>query len=154
MQQHDTYVRISGQRKGADMSSIRVKQSPNIIVRIVWFVLLGWWLSGVWTVIAWLLCITIIGLPLGIMMLNALPQVTTLRSRDLLTVLDERGAVTVVDSVQLPIVVRALYFVLVGWWFSALWLSLAWLFGSSIFLLPVSFWMINRAPATLLLTRN
>lgn len=136
------------------MSSIRVQQSPNILIRILWFLLLGWWLSGMWTAIAWLLCISIIGLPIGIMMLNALPQVTTLRSRDLVTVLDARGVVTVVDSTQYPLLIRALYFVFVGWWFSAIWLSLAWLFGSTIFLLPVSFWMINRAPATLLLTRN
>jgi len=136
------------------MSSIRVQQSPNIIIRIIWFIVIGWWLSGVWTVIAWVLCVSIIGLPLGIIMLNALPQVTTLRSREQITVLDARGGITVVDSTQYPLLIRALYFVLVGWWFSALWLSVAWLFGSTVLLLPISFWMINRAPGVLLLTRN
>lgn len=136
------------------MSSTSVNQSPNILIRIVWFVLLGWWLSGVWTVVAWVLCVSVIGLPLGIIMLNALPQVTTLRSRELITVLDARGVITVVDSAQYPLLVRALYFVFVGWWFSAIWLSVAWLLGSSVILLPISFWMINRAPAVLLLTRN
>lgn len=136
------------------MSSHAVKQSPNLLIRIIWFLLLGWWLSGIWTVIAWVLCVTIIGLPLGIIMLNALPQVTTLRSRDLVTVLDARGVITVVDADQYPLLIRVVYFVFVGWWFSAIWLSVAWLLGSTVVLLPVSFWMINRAPAALLLTRN
>ncbi len=136
------------------MTTVNLKQSPNIIIRIVWFVAIGWWLSGAWTVIAWVLCVSIIGLPIGIIMLNALPQVTTLRSRDVVTIVDARGGVTVANSQQYPMLVRALYFVLVGWWLSALWLSLAWLFGSTVVLLPISFWMINRAAAVLLLTRN
>jgi hypothetical protein len=39
---------------------------------------MGWWLSLIWAGVAWLLCATIIGLPFGVLMLNALPAVTTL----------------------------------------------------------------------------
>jgi uncharacterized membrane protein YccF (DUF307 family) len=136
------------------MTSTPAQTAPNIIFRILWFLLIGWWLSGIWTAIAWVLSISIIGLPIGIIMLNALPQVTTLRGRDYVTMIDERGVVRVVNTPQYPMILRALYFIFVGWWFSALWLTLAWLFGSSFILLPVSFWMINRAAAVLLLTRN
>jgi uncharacterized membrane protein YccF (DUF307 family) len=87
-------------------------------------------------------------------MLNMLPQVTTLRARDVTTHLDERGVVAVMHTTQYPLLVRTLYFVLVGWWLSALWLAAAWALGSTVVLLPVSFWMINRTPGVLLLTRN
>jgi uncharacterized membrane protein YccF (DUF307 family) len=136
------------------MTTVYVSRSPNILLRVLWFVVLGWWLSGVWTAVAWLLCVSVLGLPLGIVMLNMLPQVTTLRARDVTTHLDERGVVAVMHTTQYPLLVRALYFVLVGWWLSALWLAAAWALGSTVVLLPVSFWMINRTPGVLLLTRN
>ena len=48
---------------------------------------------------------------------------------------------------QRPFVIRALYFLLVGWWASALWLSVAWgLMSVTLGLgLPLAFWMFNRA---------
>lgn len=136
------------------MKTTTVTQAPHILLRFLWFVFIGWWLSGVWTVIAWVLCVSVIGLPLGVLMLNMLPQVTTLRARNIQTQLDERGVISVLHTPQLPMLIRAIYFVVVGWWLSALWLSLAWACGSTVLLLPVSFWMINRTPGILLLTRN
>jgi uncharacterized membrane protein YccF (DUF307 family) len=41
-------------------------------------VLIGWWLSLIWSLLGWLFCVTIIGMPLGVLMLNRLPNVTTL----------------------------------------------------------------------------
>jgi uncharacterized membrane protein YccF (DUF307 family) len=38
---------------------------PGFLVRAVWFVFIGWWLSAIATVLAYALCITIIGLPFG-----------------------------------------------------------------------------------------
>jgi hypothetical protein len=51
----------------------------SFVVRAVYFVFIGWWASLVWCVLAQLLCMTIIGLPLGLMMFNRLPEVMTLR---------------------------------------------------------------------------
>src|SRR5262245_50874752 len=48
-----------------------VRQSgPGLLIRALYFILFGWWFSGIWAVIAWVLCLTIIGLPLGLYMLN------------------------------------------------------------------------------------
>jgi uncharacterized membrane protein YccF (DUF307 family) len=47
-------------------------------VRLIYFVFIGWWFSLGWSLAAWFLCVTIIGLPLGVLMLNRLPNVTTL----------------------------------------------------------------------------
>lgn len=48
------------------------------IIRLIYFIFVGWWLSLIWSNVAWLLCVIIIGLPFGIWMLNRLPAVTTL----------------------------------------------------------------------------
>ena len=46
--------------------------------RVLYFALVGWWLSAIWSVLAWLLCVLIVTLPFGVMMYNRLPAVTTL----------------------------------------------------------------------------
>jgi uncharacterized membrane protein YccF (DUF307 family) len=54
-----------------------VPQHP-FALRALYFALIGWWFSLVWSVLAWALCVSIIGLPLGVWMFNRLPEVTTL----------------------------------------------------------------------------
>jgi hypothetical protein len=48
------------------------RNGPGLLVRALYFILIGWWFSGIWAAVAWILCITIIGLPLGLYMLNRL----------------------------------------------------------------------------------
>jgi hypothetical protein len=68
------------------------------------------------------------------------------------------GGVVVVQQggpVQRGFLVRALYFLLIGWWASFLWLNVAWaltLFTIGLGL-PIAFWMFNRAPAITTLAR-
>ncbi|MBF6615001.1 MAG: YccF domain-containing protein, partial [Chloroflexi bacterium] len=40
---------------------------------------LGWWLSFLWTYMAYILALTIIGLPLSFVMFNVIGFITTLR---------------------------------------------------------------------------
>jgi uncharacterized membrane protein YccF (DUF307 family) len=136
------------------MQRIEVSQSPNILIRIIWFVAIGLWLSGIWTIAAWAISLTIIGLPIGMAMLNALPQITTLRARQNSTYVDANGQVVINYTSQYPLIIRILWFVLIGWWVSAIWLAIAWACSSVIVGLPISFWMIDRAPKVMLLTRN
>ena len=62
-----------------------------LLLRILYFFLFGWWATGVWILVAWLLNITVIGLPLGVWMLNRVPQVLTLRPARQVLVAYERG---------------------------------------------------------------
>ena len=48
------------------------------LIRLIYFMLIGWWFSLIWSLLAWLLCVSIIGLPFGVLMFNRLPGVTTL----------------------------------------------------------------------------
>lgn len=124
--------------------------SPSIIVRGVYFLLFGWWASGVWLSIAWILNLTIIGMPLGITMINFVPKIVSLKDRKIETVrtVDEDGNVTIKQSTseQYSLPLRAVYFLLVGWWASGVWMFFAWLASITIIGLPLAVWMYDRLP--------
>jgi uncharacterized membrane protein YccF (DUF307 family) len=133
-------------------------KGPGWLIRILYFIFIGLWLGGFVTVAAWILIVTILGLPLGLWLLNRLPQVMTLKP------VQRQARVSVVDGKVVyretglpphPFLLRALYFILVGWWFSAIWLILAWLLtGVSLGLgLPLAFWMFDQVPAITTLAR-
>ncbi len=110
-----------------------------LLARALWFVFIGLWVGQVWLVLAWLLNLTLIGLPLGMWMLSRLPQVMTLRS----TPIPQRPPIGVAQSTA-HFAVRAVYFVLIGWWVSFLWMQLAWLIAATVIGLPLSFLMFER----------
>jgi uncharacterized membrane protein YccF (DUF307 family) len=120
-------------------------------LRIVYFVVFGLWFSGIWAAIAWVISVTIIGLPVGLWMLNRLPQVSTLQPARQNVVFTESGKAYLNELRQHNFLLRALYFVFIGWWFSALWLTLAWALSASIIGIPIAFWMINRTPGVMTL---
>ena len=131
---------------------------PGCLIRILYFLLIGLWLGGIVTAVAWVLIVTIIGMPLGLWLLNNLPSLMTLRPQTMYvstTVVDGQTVYSEHREKQYPFLVRALYFLLVGWWLSALWLAAAWLLtGLSLGLgLPLAFWMFDRVPAITTLAR-
>ena len=50
------------------------------LIRVLWFFLIGWHITFWWVLAAWFLNLTIIGLPVGLWMLNRVPLVLTLRT--------------------------------------------------------------------------
>lgn len=100
---------------------------------------------------------TIVGLPLGIMMFNALPKVMTLKSRkgqlSMTANADGTYLLTKNHVKQRPFWIRALYFLFIGCWFSIVWAYTAYAIGLFIVTLPVSFLMFNRMPAVTTLSR-
>jgi len=89
----------------------------SLLVRALWFVSVGWWLTPVLVNAAWLLNATIILLPFGIKLINLVPTALTLAEP---RSLDDTGSAS-----QPSLVVRATYFVLIGWWLSWLWANVA-----------------------------
>ena len=51
---------------------------PNMLIRVIWFILVGWWLGQLALLLAWILNVLIITLPIGLYIINRLPQVFTL----------------------------------------------------------------------------
>ncbi len=131
------------------------RQGPGCLVRAVYFILIGWWLTGIWSAVAWGLMASVIGLPIGLWMVNRLPQVLALMPARMVTVTTtdaNGGRTTVIGQVpERPFVVRAVYFVLIGWWLSAIWLGAAYVCAVSIIGLPFALWLYNRVPLAMTL---
>jgi uncharacterized membrane protein YccF (DUF307 family) len=79
-------------------------------------------------------------------------QVATLKSALTSLLVTPTGEVVHLDVPQLPFLLRAIYFVLVGWWLSAIWLAIAWALHVTIIGMLVGFWMY-RVPAVVSLAR-
>lgn len=125
------------------------------IIRVLWFFIVGWELTGAWILIAWALNLTIIGLPLGLWMIDRVPQVLTLKSRTGTWVVNRKNGFSQFSPKRQPsILVRAAYFVLIGWWFSLLWAGLAWLLCASIIGLPLGVMMLHALPTVTTLHQN
>lgn len=122
---------------------------PGCLVQILWFVFVGSWFGALWVAVAWVLLATIIGAPLGAAMLNQVPQVMALRGR---RVVEVRGG-RIFEQSQPNMLLRILWFVLVGWWASALWMSLAYAACLTIVLMPLGFWMFDVTPWVVSLKR-
>ena len=126
------------------------QRPPHILLRILYLVFIGWWLGAIVSGVAWLLNITIVGLPIGLYLINRLPTIITLRPSTAWRVED---GVLKQGAKQRPFLWRAVYFVLVGWWFSGLWLALALLCLFTIIGIPLALLLYERAAAVTTLRR-
>jgi len=141
-------------------TSVTVAVQPSktpFLVRAIWFLFIGWWLSGIVITIGFILCGLVITLPLGIYLLHRVPQVQTLRDRSMAFETKEVNGRVVMSSshvAQRPFWIRALWFLFIGLWLTGVWLTVAWLVSLTIILLPLSIWMIDRVPTVLTLQRN
>jgi uncharacterized membrane protein YccF (DUF307 family) len=142
---------------GGDTSTLQVRQGGHgCLVTLLWFVFVGWWLSAIWIAVAWFLIALIITMPIGLMMINVLPKIASLRepSQEFRTTIE--GTITRVEQTNLrqyPFVLRAIYFLLIGWWLSGIWMSVGWVASVTIVGLPVAIWMFNRVPLVTTLRR-
>ncbi len=141
------------------MSSTRVQETQQFpfILRVLWFIFVGWHVTLYWILIAWFLNLTIVGLPFGLWMLNRVPLVLTLRTTRSYNVATATGDQVTWHYENVPqhsFVVRALYFVLIGWWFSLIYSLLAWLLCVTVIGLPLGVWMFNRLPQVTTLMRQ
>ena len=116
-----------------------MSEQPSLLVRAVWFIFVGWWLTGLWLSIAWLLNVTIIAIPLGIKMINKVPFVLSLKKRETFVEPGEGRS-------QYSLLVRALWFLFVGWWASGVWTGIAYALTLSIVGIPLAIWMYGKLP--------
>lgn len=145
-------VNVAAPAAAAPAPVIIPPSGPNIILRLIYFVSIGWWLGLITSLLAWFLNATVIGLPLGLWLTNRLPTVITLRPQEQNWQIKE--GVLVKGKDQLSFLVRALYFVFIGVWFSAVWLVTAYLLLLTIIGLPLAFWMYGRVGAITTLYRS
>ena len=139
-------------------SYVRESSGFPFILRVLWFIFIGWHVTFWWVLAAWLLNLTIIGMPLGLWMLNRVALVLTLRTQRTYSVGEIRDGEVVTwrtqSAPQSPFILRALYFLLIGWWLSLIWSLLGWLLCVTIIGLPLGVLMLNRLPAVTTLMRH
>ncbi|MFQ5342801.1 MAG: YccF domain-containing protein [Anaerolineae bacterium] len=136
----------------------RSGEGPGCLIQLLWFLFIGWWVGQLWIAVAWFLMAIIVGIPLGVKMMNKVPQVIALRNlanKELVVSATEAGTVVTQarDRAQHNIILRAIYFVLIGWWFSAIWIEVAYLACLTIIGLPLGFAMFDKTPAIVSLHR-
>ncbi len=142
----------------AALYNLKIKSPTKdvpFLLRVIWFFLLGWELAGIWIVLAWMFNATIIGLPIGLWMIDWVPQVLTLKSRPGVWVIDaNKGQSKFVAVSQFSWIVRGPYFLLIGWWISLFWSLSAWLICATIIGLPLGVLMLHALPAVTTLHRG
>lgn len=110
----------------------------SLFVRALWFVFVGWWLTPILVNVAWLLNVTVVLIPVGIKLINLVPTALTLA--------EPRSIEDSDESSQHSLLVRAVYFVFVGWWLSWLWANVAAALSLTIVGIPIAIWLFNRLP--------
>ena len=123
----------------------RPRGEPGFLIRAVWFIFIGWWLTALSVSVAYFLCAIIIGLPLAFMIFNRVPWILTLRPRT--------GFETGPLVEQYALWIRAVWFIFIGWWLGALYMTVAYALCLIIIGLPIGLWMFNRVGAVMTLLR-
>jgi len=132
-----------------NMPVVVVKQGSGCLIQILWFVFIGWWLGSVAVAAAYLMFLLIVTIPIGITILNNIPLIMALRQPDQLV--SAYGAVAVP---QHNFLLRALWFVFVGWWLAGIALTIGYALCMTIIGLPLGFVLFDRVPALLTLRRS
>lgn len=136
---------------------IQVKQR-GLFVRALYYVFVGWWLSGLMMFAAGMCIASVALLPAGLAMVNRLPQVMTLRPRSTAltaaVLADGSMQYTVGSAAQRGLLVRTIYFCLVGWWAGMFVMFAAWVLSVLIVTMPLGLMLLNRVPAVITLRRN
>ena len=122
-----------------------------MIGRVVYFIVFGWWLGILAAFVGYLLCLTIIGLPLGTILMNRLPTVIYLREPG--TSCPE-GYPHRHYLEELPILLRILWFFLIGWEAGFIAIVVGYVLVVSIIGLPLGIFVLNRVPLVMTLSRH
>jgi uncharacterized membrane protein YccF (DUF307 family) len=134
------------------------RNGPGFFTRAIWYLFVGWWLTGLAIGFAIVCSISVILLPLSYFIVSKIPTILTLRPRSLESEVkvgpDGTVHVSVGGAKQQPFWQRALWFLFVGWWACALAMTVAYFLSLTIILIPVGLMIFNRVPAVMTLQRN
>lgn len=122
---------------------------PGCLLQLLWFFFVGWWLGLAAIGFAYVMFLFIVTIPLGIVVLNHVPELIALRPAV--------RPMTPYGTVQVPQVnflVRTLWFLLVGFWLTALVLGIGYVLCLTIVGIPFGFLLFDAAPALLTLRRT
>jgi uncharacterized membrane protein YccF (DUF307 family) len=124
--------------------------APPLALRAAWYVVAGVVCTLLWIIAAWLMLISVVGRTIGARMLERAPTILTLHLAGpqppswMTAPMPYRAQY---PSPRPPTsLARALYFLLVGWWASLIWLIFAYLTVLSVVGIPLAYKMLDAAP--------
>ncbi|MDP6725469.1 MAG: YccF domain-containing protein [Arenicellales bacterium] len=124
---------------------IEQQGGTNIVIRFLWMLFIGWWLSGIFYMVGAILTLLIITSPLGMVVMQKLGWAFSLYEEDSGSTVIHAGDTTIVTQKKnTNFVVRYLYFMFIGWWVGLIAMSIAWILGIIIIGLPLSIMIMNR----------
>ncbi len=139
--------------------NVNIQQHQHgLFIRALYFLFIGWWAGLIRLNIGYFFVVTIIGLPIGLIMLNRLPLVMTLKPASQSVNINITGNTTNITITngpqQMNFLLRALYFVFVGWWAGLIWAYIAYAMFVFILTIPIEVMMFNMLPAIITLRKN
>ena len=122
-----------------------------MLIRFIYFLAIGWWVGLFASALGLLLCATIIGLPLGTMLLNKLPTLIYLKEpgEPCPDGYDHRHL-----KEELPFLLRVLWFFAIGWGLGSLVITFGYLMAFTIVGIPLGIYALNRVPLLMTLSRQ
>lgn len=135
---------------------VKSAEGHGCLVQALWFLFIGWWLGGIAISLAWLLNLSVVGLPFGMAILNNVPKILALQNpeRRIRATTDGQATLYVTaQEEQLNFWLRAAFFLLIGWWWSGLWLATAYFLCGTLILMPVGLKMFRLTPMMTTLRR-
>ncbi|MGQ9475962.1 MAG: hypothetical protein ACUVRX_07805 [Actinomycetota bacterium] len=127
---------------------VKVK-THGLIVRALYFCLIGWWFGLFWALLSWFMYATVVFAPLGVVMLNKVPGAISLKARvkNIKVIADESGYALKLENVkQFPLWVRIIYYPF-GLIFSLVAIFLGWFLCMMLITLPLGILVFSWVPA-------
>jgi uncharacterized membrane protein YccF (DUF307 family) len=121
-----------------------VQEGPGMLIRFIWMLVIGWWLSGLFYFVGAVLTLFIIPAPLGMVIIQKIGWAFSLYKESSLIYVSDGQTTMVMQKQQTSFIVRFIYFIFIGWWIGGFALGLAWILGITIIGLPISFMIMNR----------
>lgn len=128
---------------------VKVQRRTGCLLQVIYFLFIGWWLGALAVSLAYVLFALVITIPLGVKIINRIPYLMALREPAVLAT--PWGTVQVQ---QHNIIIRTIWFIVIGFWFAAVWMSIAYALCLTIIGMPLGFWMFDKTPAILTLRKS
>ena len=105
----------------------------NIIIRFIWWLFIGSWLTPIWYLLGFIFTALIITAPIGFWFFNKIGYVFSFYEDP------EKEKVTFTKALK-----SYLWFFFIGWWAGFLVISLAEVCMATIIGFPLGWWLVNR----------
>ncbi len=127
----------------------------GLFVRALYFLFIGWWFGLFWALASWVMYASVIGAPLGAVMMNKVPGAISLKSKqkDIKVIATEDGyTISQTGKQQFPLWARILYYP-VGLILSLLMIIFGWFLFIFLITAPLGVMVFNAVPAVTSLHR-